>query len=74
MEQKELKQICSKDEIAKLEAMDPDRNSSPLDDDDEEQHQTCSESSGEFNPSPDSHSDEEVGDSDSLTPMQMEKE
>lgn len=61
MEQKDLKKKCSKDEISKLEAMNPDGNSQSLDDE--------SNSS-----STDGYSDDNEGDSDSLTPIQMENE
>lgn len=75
MEQQELKNKLSKDEISKLEAMNPDGNSQSLDNDDEEPCQTSSESSDESNSSSDCYSDDEEGDdSDSLKPMQIIKE
>ncbi|OIT07155.1 hypothetical protein A4A49_45464 [Nicotiana attenuata] len=68
----ELKQKYSKDEISKLESMNPDGNSQSLEDDDEEQYQTSSESSGEFSSSPDCYSDDDDdGDSDSLPLLQL---
>ncbi|TMW85587.1 hypothetical protein EJD97_022884 [Solanum chilense] len=70
-----LKNKLSKDEISKLEAMNPDGNSQSLDNDDEEPCQTSSESSDESNSSSDCYSDDEEGDdSDSLKPMQIIKE
>lgn len=71
MEQQELKQKYSKDEISKLESMNPDGNSQSLDDDNEEQYQTSSESSVEFSSSPDCYSDDDDGDSDSLPLLQL---
>nr|XP_016485455.1 PREDICTED: MATH and LRR domain-containing protein PFE0570w-like [Nicotiana tabacum] len=69
----ELKQKYSKDEISKLESMNPDGKSQSLEDDDEEQYQTSSESSSEFNSSPDCYSDDDDddGDSDSLPLLQL---
>lgn len=75
MEQQELKNKLSKNEISELEAMNPDGNSQSLDNDNEEHCQTSSESSDESNSSPDCYSDDEEGDdSDSLTPMLIIKE
>ncbi|MCE3216991.1 hypothetical protein HAX54_009876 [Datura stramonium] len=70
---RELKQKCRKDEISKLEAMNPDGNSQSLDDD-EEHYRTSSDSSGEFNSSPDCYSDDEERDSDSMNIIANGKE
>ncbi|XP_059314186.1 uncharacterized protein LOC132064995 [Lycium ferocissimum] len=67
----ELKKICSKDEISRLEATNPPGNSQSVDDD-EEHYQTTSKASDDFNTSADLCSD--IGDSDPLPLLQLKKE